>query len=125
MVFGESKCDYSGTMSCDFAKKDLPLDTDEQKQCQLDKCISSWHERHKSSDMMAQGSANEVPFCELIAQYNWINDLYDVGLLKVTDHPYIGVSPDAIARIVVYSQIVLAVVEMKSRLVVLTTIQSA
>ena len=115
----------SGTMACHFGKEVLPLDTDEQKQQMLDQCISSWYKRHKSSEMMAQGSDNEVPIAEQISQYDWIKDLYDVGLLEVTSHPYLGVSPDAIARIIVHTLIVLAVVEMKTRLVELTTIKTA
>ena len=70
---------------------------------------------------MAQGSANEVPTAEHFATFDWVLDFYNVGLLEWKEAPYIGVSPDGIARINIESEVFtesepqLACVEIKTR----------
>ena len=105
-----------GTMATKFAVNELPLETAEQKQEMLEKCIDSWFKRHHSSSAMKAGSDNEVPLSEHIQQYDFVRDLYDNGLFEKRDHPEIGVTPDAIVRMFARGETVLATGEWKTRL---------
>ena len=115
----------TGTMGNKFAKHDLPLETDEQKQVILEKCLDSWYKRHTSSETMKQGSDNEVPISENIKLLDWVLDLYNIGVIECTDTPYIGVSCDGIDRMRVYQKVVLGCVEYKTRLSELSAIADA
>ena len=64
----------------------------------MDKCLHSWFGRHgATSTAMAQGTKNEDPTAQNFASMDFVEEFYEVGLLKWKEAQNIGVSPDGIA----------------------------
>ena len=52
----------------------------------LQKFVDSWFERHKGTEAMRQGSANEIPAGEKAASCDWIEALHETGILELMAH---------------------------------------
>ena len=48
---------------------------------------------------MKEGTANELPNMVKLDKYDFVLDMFEVGLLQSNEHAYIGVSPDGIVMI--------------------------
>ena len=74
------------------------MDNVDWKSRVFDKCIDSWFGRHKSTEEMQQGSANEEFILQRIKTNDWVHDVFEIGMLQTTrGGPWLAVSPDAIA----------------------------
>ena len=62
--------------------------------------FGSWFARTKSTSEMAEGTKNEVPTLSTLQNYDFVTNLFEVGLLEMIDCPYIAVSPDGVATII-------------------------
>ncbi len=62
----------------------------------LDDLIQSWFGRHRSTEAMQIGSANEIPTIERLVTLEWIHNFYECGLLEWREAPYVTVSPDGV-----------------------------
>ena len=120
----------SGTMSgkivsCTSSFEELELD--ETLEILLGQCVKSWFGRHKGSGAMKQGSLNEVPAMEQVESFEWVLELYEVGILQMRPHSMIAVSPDGIGKIKVTNEVEFqtASFELKTRLSDQTTIATA
>ncbi|KAG7339488.1 hypothetical protein IV203_034484 [Nitzschia inconspicua] len=84
----------------------------------MEECIVSWFGRHKSTAMMASGTRNENPTLDrLRSSVKCMKGIFEVGLLRWNRNHAIGVSPDAICRLVVEDapDPVLCCLEIKTR----------
>ena len=80
----------------------------------LDQCIHSWFGRHVSTESMVIGSKNEKPTVEAFKKLDFVESFYDIGLIRMKDKPYIGVSPDGVCCIKHSGVMVWATVEIKT-----------
>ena len=64
---------------------------------------------------MKVGSDNEFPTAEKFSKEDFVTEFYDVGLLQSKEYPYLGVSPDGIAKIRLGNDSPYACVEIKTR----------
>ena len=48
---------------------------------------------------MKEETANKVPTMVKLDKYDFVLDMFEVGLLQSNEHAYIGVSPDGIAMV--------------------------
>ena len=80
----------------------------------LDQCIHSWFGRHVVTDSMVIGSENEKPTVEAFKKLDFVESFYDIGLIRMKDKPYIGVSPDGVCCIKHSGVMVWAIVEIKT-----------
>jgi hypothetical protein len=87
----------TGTIGASLASESHDIDDDCWKSPLFNKCIDSWFGRHKSTDEMQQGSANKQFLFQCIKTNDWVNDIFEVGMLQALQGgPWLAVSPDAI-----------------------------
>ncbi|KAG7338645.1 hypothetical protein IV203_020733 [Nitzschia inconspicua] len=93
----------------------------------MEECIVSWFGRHKSTAMMASGTCNENPTLDrLRSSVKCMKGIFEVGLLRWNRNHAIGVSPDAICRLVVKDNPdpVLCCLEIKTRVAESTIVKA-
>ncbi|KAG7337866.1 hypothetical protein IV203_025941 [Nitzschia inconspicua] len=93
----------------------------------MEECIVSWFGRHKSTAMMASGTRNENPTLDrLRSSVKCMKGIFEVGLLRWNRNHAIGVSPDAICRLVVKDNPdpVLCCLEIKTRVAESTIVKA-
>ena len=64
---------------------------------------------------MKIGSANEYAVAKKLESLHYITEFYDVGLMQCIKHPFLGVSPDGVAKIDINGVEYYACVEIKTR----------
>lgn len=107
--FNQKAFRLTGTMASVVVNKDTGADDDsdsnesigdnEVKVILLNKCLKSWFGKHVSTEAMRTGSANEVPTAARLAARPFIKEFYEVGLLELKEAPFVGVSPDGVAKL--------------------------
>jgi hypothetical protein len=91
------------TMGATLSSRVLPEENDIERDTELaaimNNCIKQWFGRHKSTEAMKQGSANEPMILQRLQTYDWIEEVFEVGMLQSTREdagPWVAVSPDGL-----------------------------
>ena len=81
------------------------------------KLWDSWFGRHFSTAHMKKGSKNESIVIKALKAQRWVLHVWDIGLVTMHEHPYIGVSADGIVEIRPpgQSETVYAALEVKTK----------
>ena len=118
----------TGTMASKiYTTLDSSVDniSDDFKKGLFSKCMDSWFKRFKSNDAMKDGTLNEEPTFEKLANETFIVDAFEVGLLQSKKVPTAGVSHDGVAVVKdEFGLQNLACIEIKTR-ISKTTIEAA
>ena len=75
-----------GTMGAMLSSRVLHEENDIKRDTELaaimDNCIKQWFGRHKSTEAMKQGSANEPMILQRLQTFDWIEAVFEVGMLQ-------------------------------------------
>ena len=81
----------------------------------IDLAFHSWFARSKSTKSMAEGTKNEDAVMEALKGEQFVEDLFQIGLVEMITYPYLAASPDGVAVIKRNGRSEYASVEIKTR----------
>jgi hypothetical protein len=114
-ITGTMAASVSGGTEDDLSDGDLSTPSDVKKRKFLAKCIKSWYGRFKGISAMHEGTMNEEPTADTFSLEPMVLEFHEAGLLQCNSTPFIAVSPDGVAVMLIDGRQHLACVEIKTR----------
>jgi hypothetical protein len=97
------------------ASKIINSTTELDSKTMLEMLMSSWFTRARSTREMVIGTKNESAVLTAFSRNNYMEQVFECGLLECLNLPWLAASPDGVAVLKVLAGQVIATVKVKTR----------